>query len=413
MDTSETATSLSRSEWTRSLAEPAADPALWLLDPATAFLNHGSFGACPRAVLEFQQEIRARLERQPVRFFVRELEALLDQARGALAAFLGADAEDLAFVPNATTGVNTVLRALAFQPGDELLTTDHAYNACRNALNFVAGCSGSRVTVARVPFPLRDAGQIVEAVLERVTPKTRLALLDHVTSPTGLVLPMERLVQELAARGVDTLVDGAHAPGMLPLDLNRLGAAYYTGNCHKWLCAPKGAGFLHVRRDRGQAIRPLVISHGANSPRTDRSRFLIEFDWTGTADPSPALCVPEAVRHVGGLLAGGWPAIMRRNRSLALAGRQALCRALQVPPPCPEELIGSLAALPFPDSTNPEPSKSPLYLDPLQDWLLATHRIEVPIIPWPAPPRRVLRISAQLYNSLGQYEQLAAALSRI
>lgn len=392
------------------MAEPAADPALWLLDPAIAFLNHGSFGACPRAVLEFQQEIRTRLERQPVRFFVRELEALLDQARGALAAFLGADAEDLALVPNATTGVNTVLRALAFQPGDELLTTDHAYNACRNALDFVAGCSRSRVTVARIPFPLRDAEQIVEAVLERVTPKTRLALLDHVTSPTGLVLPMERLVRELAARGVDTLVDGAHAPGMLPLDLNRLRAAYYTGNCHKWLCAPKGAGFLHVRRDRGQAIRPLVISHGANSPRTDRSRFLIEFDWTGTVDPSPYLCVPEALRYVGGLLAGGWPAIMERNRSLALAGRATLCGALQVPLPCPEDLLGSLAALPFPDSANPEPSKSPLYLDPLQDWLLATHHIEVPLIPWPAPPRRVLRISAQLYNSLGQYEQLGAAL---
>ena len=402
---------MSSPELTWHLAEPAVDPGLWLLDPEVVFLNHGSFGACPRAVLDFQQEVRLRLERQPVRFFVRELEALWDQARSALAAFLGGDAEDLVFVPNATTGVNAVLRALAFQPGDELLTTDHAYNACRNALNFAAERSGGRVTIARVPFPLRDAGQIVEAVLARVTPKTRLALLDHVTSPTGLIFPMERLVHELAARGVDTLVDGAHAPGMLPLDLNRLGAAYYTGNCHKWLCAPKGAGFLHVRRDRRQAIRPLVISHGANSPRTDRSRFLIEFDWTGTADPSPFLCVPEALRFIGGLLAGGWPAIMGRNRRLAQAGRQLLCRTLNVPAPCPDEMMGSLASLPFPDSPDPEPSKSPLYLDPLQDWLLEKHRIEVPIIPWPAHPQRVLRISAQLYNSLGQYEQLAGALT--
>jgi isopenicillin-N epimerase len=225
-----------------------------------------------------------------------------------------------------------------------------------------------------------------------------------------LILPAQRLVRELAARGVDSVIDGAHAPGMVSLNLREVGAAYYTGNCHKWLCAPKGAAFLCVRRDRQERIRPLVISHGANSPRTDRSRFLIEFGWMGTGDPSAWLSVPEALRFMGSLLPGGWPAVMHRNRELALAARKVLCEALGIESSCPGALIGSLVSMPLPDATDTTPSKSPLYLDPLQDKLLAGHGIEVPIIPWPAPPKRLLRISAQLYNSLPQYEKLADAL---
>jgi len=395
------------------LRAPAANPALWPLDPGVVFLNHGSFGSCTHAVLEFQRALRERLERQPVQFLVRDLEPLLDETRHALARFLGANANDLAFVPNATAGVNTVLRSLRFEPGDELLVTNHEYNACRNALEYVAGRSGARVVVAPLSFPLHSADDLVGPIVERVTPRTRLALIDHVTSQTGLVLPIERMVRELEARGVDTLVDGAHAPGMLPLELRRLGAAYYTGNCHKWLCAPKGAAFLCVRRDRQQFVRPLVISHGANSPRTDRSRFLIEFGWTGTVDPSAWLSVPEALRFMGSLLPGGWPELMQRNRDLALAARRILCTALNVEPPCPDEFIGALASLPRPDATGARPLAPPLELDPLQDWLLAEHTIEVPVIAWPEWPRRVLRVSAQLYNALPQYELLAEKLARL
>jgi isopenicillin-N epimerase len=363
--------------------------------------------------MDCQRRIRVRLERQPVQFFVRDLEPLVNAARVALARFLCADPEGLVFVPNATTGVNSVLRSLAFRSGDELLVTDHEYNACRNALNFAAHESGARVVVVRIPFPLRGAEQVLEAVMNRVTRRTRLALLDHVTSQTGLILPIRRLVRELDRRDVDTLVDGAHAPGMVPLDLRRLGAAYYTGNCHKWLCAPKGAAFLHVRPDRRQRIRPLAISHGANSPRTDCSRFQLEFGWTGTGDPSALLCVPEAIRCLGNLLPGGWPAVMARNRQLALAARERLCRALQVSKPCPDTMIGSLASVPLPDAPDGAPPTSPLYQDPLQDELLARFRIEVPVIPWPGWPRRVVRVSAQMYNGLAEYERLAGALARL
>src|SRR5580698_6202617 len=287
-----------------SLRRPAADPRHWLLDPKTIFLNHGSFGACPRHVLKCQGEWRSQIERHPVQFLVRELENYLDATRECLAQFAGANPDDLAFVPNATTGINTVLRSLKFKPGDELLVTNHEYNATRNALDFAAKNFGARVMVARLPFPFHKRDELMEAVLKQVTSRTRLAVLDHVTSQTGVVMPIQSLVEELNRCGVEVLVDGAHAPGMVPLNLNQLGAAYYTGNCHKWLCAPKGVAFLHVRHDKQKSIRPLVISHGANSKRTDRSRFQLEFGWQGTSDPSAALSVPEAIRYTGLLLKG-------------------------------------------------------------------------------------------------------------
>ena len=384
----------------------------WGLDPAIHFLNHGSFGACPREVLTAQDRWRARMERQPVQFLARDLEGLLDDARAQLATFLGAEPSNLAWVGNATAGVNAVLRSLTFRGGDELLATDHTYNACRNVLDLVAGQTGARVVVARVPFPLTSSDQVVDSILSRVGPRTRLALIDHVTSPTGLVLPIVRIVQELAARGVDVLVDGAHAPGMLELDLAKLGAPYYTGNCHKWLCAPKGAGFLYVHPGRQREVRPIAISHGANSPRRDRSRFLVEFDWLGTADPTPALCVPGALRYMGSLLPGGWPALRAHNRALTLEARALLCEALDAPAPAPEDMIGSLAAVPLPDGA-PDPLSSPLYTDPLQATLLERWRIEVPIAPWPAPPQRLVRVSGQIYNSKEQYELLASALREL
>jgi isopenicillin-N epimerase len=190
-----------------------------------------------------------------------------------------------------------------------------------------------------------------------------------------------------------------------------IGAAYYAGNLHKWICAPKGAGFLYVRENRRASIRPAVISHGANSPRTDRPRFLIEFDWTGTFDPTPWLCVPEAIRFVGSLVAGGWSEIMQRNHELVLRARDLLCDTLQIAPPAPDAMLGCMAAVPLPDGT--EVTAPPLYGDPLQDKLLFEHGIEVPFVPWPHPPQRVLRVSAALYNTFDEYEKLAKVLTKV
>jgi isopenicillin-N epimerase len=384
---------------------------LWPLDPDVTFLNHGSYGACPRAVLEAQGRLRDRLEAEPVRFLSRELEGLLDGAREGLGAFVGADPDDLSFVPTATTDVYTVLRWLDLGAGDELLATDHTYNACRNALEAVAARAGARVVVAAVPFPVAAPEEALEAVLSRVGPRTRLALVDHVTSPTGLVLPIERLVRELASHGVETLVDGAHAPGMVPLDLAALGAAYYTGNCHKWLCAPKGSGFLHVRRDRQKGVRPLVISHGANSSRADRSPFRLEFDWMGTVDPTAYLVVPEAIRYMGSLLPGGWPALMAHNRGTALAARDLLCATLGVASPAPDSMIGSLAAVPVPPGFGPAARDGER--DPLQTALFDRFGIELLVFTWPALATRILRVSAQLYNSAGDYQRVADALGAL
>jgi isopenicillin-N epimerase len=384
--------------------------ALWPLDPAVAFLNHGSYGACPAEILRLQSALRAEMEAEPVRFLGRELEGRLDAARAALGAFVGADADDLAFVANATGGVNAVLRSLRLEAGDELLTTDHAYAACRNTLDYVAERTGARVVVATVPFPVADPEAVVDVVLAGVTPRTRLALVDHVTSPTGLVLPLARIVAALNARGVDTLVDGAHAPGMIPLDLGRLGAAYYSANCHKWLCTPKGSAFLWVRRDRQAAIHPLTISHGAKGERAGRTRFRLEFDWTGTQDPTAWLTVPRAIEYLGGLVEGGWPALMARNRGLALDARRLLCAAVGTPPACPDEMIGSLASVLLPD--NPSTPTGWRVPEPLQARLFEGHGIEVPVMRWPGPPRRLVRVSCQLYNRVEQYAALADALRK-
>jgi isopenicillin-N epimerase len=381
---------------------------LWPLDPAVTFLNHGSFGACPSEVLRHQTALRAELEAEPVRFLSRELDERLETARQALGAFLGADAADLAFVGNATSGVNAVPRSLTFSAGDELLTTDHAYAACRNTLDFVAARDRARVVVASLPFPVTSADELAAAVLDQVSERTRLALLDHITSPTALILPIGLLVRRLEERGVQTLVDGAHAPGMVPLDLDALGTTYYSGNCHKWLCAPKGSAFLWVRRDRQAGVRPLTISHGATGTHTGRTRFRLEFDWMGTNDPTAWLTVPKAIEYVGTLVPGGWPAVMARNRALALEARRRLCAAVGTLPACPDDMIGSIASVRLPD--NPVVDTTWRRPDPLQTRLFEGWRIEVPIMRWPAPPRRLVRVSAQLYNRPEHYVRLAEAL---
>ncbi len=406
----------------------------WSLDPEVRFLNHGSFGACPRAVQDHQANWRTLMERAPIAFMIRELPAHLDAAREQLASFLRCAPGGLVFVHNATTAVNAVLRSLRLEPGDELLITDHGYNACNNVARFVCTQAGATLRVVDLPFPLDDPAQVVDAVLEAVGPRTKLALLDHITSPTGLVLPLEELVPALRERGVETLVDGAHGAGQLDLDLGRLGAAFYTSNCHKWLCSPKGSAFLHVREplpelclDPTGLPLPTVISHGANLHRPTHTRLQDSFDWPGTFDPSAWLSVPFAIETMAAMVPGGWAEIRRHNRALTLAARDLLCETLGIAAPAPDAMIGHLAALPLP-ARDPKTDSPPgaFDLDPLGLHLFEAHHIEVPVFTWtpgasanesgdPAgqgpQTQRLLRISAQLYNDIGDYRALAAALT--
>jgi isopenicillin-N epimerase len=380
------------------------------------FLNHGSYGAAPRPVLEAQLAWRERMEREPVAFFTRDLEPALDAARNELARFIGADANDLVFVHNASAGVMTVLRSIELEPGDELIVTDHAYNAARNALDYIAARAGARVVEVAIPFPGTEAVAAADAIVAAVTERTRLALVDHVTSPTALVVPIDRIVAELGERGVDVLIDGAHAPGMLAVDLRAIGAAYYTGNCHKWLSAPKGSAFLHVRRDRQATVRPLTISHGANSRRLDRKRLRLEFDWTGTDDPSAYLAVTDAIRFGDRLLPGGWPALQARNRALTLHARDRLCAVLGEPRPAPDAMLGSMAAVPL----TAEPATAEVPLDGGEDpWhaRLVELGFQVPINPWPQHPdgawRRLIRVSVAPYNDAGDLHRLADTIAEL
>ncbi len=379
------------------------------LRDGVTFLNHGSWGAIPLAVQRHHHEWLARIEKQTSRFFFREFEPLLDEARVACARFIGANPDDFAFVRNTTEGVSTVLRSLELNPGDEILATNHTYNACRTALEFVAQKTGATPVFATVPFPLRHPEEVLDAILARVTPRTRYALIDHITSPTGLIFPIADIVAALRDRGIETLVDGAHAPGMLPLDVTAIDAAWYTGNFHKWTCAPKGSAFLVARPDMLPALRPLALSHGANSPRTDRSRFRLEFDWPGSLDPTPWLATPFALATLATLHPDGWHGIITSNRAKTLAARDRLCHALNVTPPAPHDMLGSLAAVALPDR-HFAPTLDRMPLDPLMLELDDRFDIQVVTLAFPTPPSRYLRISSFLYNDAEDINRLVHAL---
>ena len=384
---------------------------LWGLEGDRIFLNHGSFGATPTAVREEQRTWQDVMENEPVRFFEDLMPSILEQTRVALAKQLSCQADDLALVENATSGVNTVMRSLEFSEGDEILVPDHAYQACHNTIDFVAQRWGAKVVTVPLPFPIDGPHVVMEAMLGAVTDRTVLAMIDTVTSPTGLRMPFEDLTAELEGRGVSVLLDAAHGIGMVPLNLDELGASYTTSNCHKWLCAPKGSAFLHVRKDKQADIHPLTISHGMTFPLGDTTRFRHEFDWTGTRDMSAHCALPFAIDHLADEVEGGWPAIMKHNHDLAIRGRNILCEALDITPPCPDEMVTSIATLILPEQV--EGGGIPLHEpDPLHVVLSEKYGIQVPVWSWPSPRGRYIRISAQLYNSEEEYRYLAWALQQ-
>ena len=397
------------------LPAPSAHSAHWALDPKVCFLNHGSFGATPRAVLASQDRLRAQMEAEPIRFFVEEFDDLMDISRRALADFVGCNWTDIAPILNATVAVATVVESLVdsgyIAPGDEILINEHEYPACQNNIRRAARRAGAHVLTSSIPFPCPTPAAAAEAILSKVTSKTRLVLVSHVTSPSGLILPVRSIVEELNGRGILSLVDGAHAPGMVPdLDITSLKPSFYTANCHKWICSPKGSAFLYVREDLQRDIRPLALSNNAEKPKPGRPQFLTEFDFQGTADYTSFMSIPAAISFMNALLPGGFAAVMKHNHELCISGRNLICNKLSITPPAPDEMIGSISTMILPDWMGPVPQRITKYHDATQDDLLHRYGIQVPLWGIPTSPARYMRISAQLYNTLEQYEYLASCL---
>ena len=382
----------------------------WNLNPETVFLNHGSFGACPSSVLEYQNKLRIELESDPVHFFDITSKKLWAEAIKNFSKFINADKEGLIFVPNATSGVNTILRSLDLNLGDEILVLDHAYQACWNTVDFVTERSGAKTVIVPLPYPIESPEEVTQTILNYVTEKTKLALIDTVTSPTGIRLPFEQIVNELQSKDIDVLLDAAHGPGIVPLDLQKLKPAYATGNAHKWLCTPKGSAFLHVREDKRGQIRPLSISHGASVDGTKNERIRLEFDWTGTQDITPWLCIPKSIKYVGSLVDGGWEEIMEHNRNLALEARNIILEVLKTPKICPDSMIVGLSAVALPGEG--VATKSVLEPDPLHTLLFEKYNIQVPVFSWPHHNRRYLRTASFLYNTIEEYVYLAEVLKK-
>jgi isopenicillin-N epimerase len=369
---------------------------LFLLDPDVVFLNHGSFGACPKPVFAAYQAWQAELERQPVAFLGRRFDSLMDAAREPLAAYLNTARDNIVYVQNATTGVNIVARSLAWRVGDEILTTDHEYGACNFTWEEMCARTGARYVKVPIPLPVTTHADFIERLWAGVTPRTKLIYLSHITSPTGLIFPLTEICRRARAAGILTLIDGAHAPGHVPIDLAAIDADFYTGNCHKWLCAPKGAAFLYARPEHQAALLPPTISWGWTETRT----FVSAHQMQGTRDPAAYLTVPNAIQF---LRDHDWDAVRADCYALIRETRERLIAVTECEPIMPDngEWIGQMLAQPLPIATEDALEfKTTLY---------DQHHVEAPIVVWGG--RVFLRISAQGYNTRADMDHLIAALT--
>ena len=363
----------------------------FLLDPEVAFLNHGSFGSCPRPVFERYQAWQRKLEAEPIEFIDRRLPALLDDARAALAACVGCSPQDLAFVQNATTGVNLAARSLTLGPEDEVLATDLEYGACDLAWEWVCRRAGALYVRAPIPLPIRDASEVVAALFAAAGERTRAVYISHITSSTGLLLPLEEILARARSLGIVTIVDGAHVPGHVPVSIEALGADYYSGNAHKWLNAPKGAGFLHVRPEHQERVDAAIVSWGY----TEGKGFSERIEMQGTRDPAAWLAVPDAIRFQA---ERDWDAVRDRSRRLARDARRELCDLLGTKPLAPDAMLGQMAAVRLPRS---EPD--------LSERLVTSHGVEIPVT---GESSDLLRLSVAGYTTRDEIDRLLAALVR-
>lgn len=364
---------------------------LWRLDPDFLTVNHGSFGATPLTVLAEQQAWRDRMEAQPSRFMRTVLPDALRAAAERLAAFIGARGDDVVFVDNATGGCNAVLRSLRLRPEQDVLVLSHGYGAVRNTVRFVTEQAGARMTEAVIPFPRPTPDDVVAAVAAALTPETRLAVIDHITSASALVLPIDRITAVCRERGIPVLVDGAHAAGQIDLDVPSLGADWYTGNCHKWLCCPKGSAFLWSAPERQAGLHPTIISHGFEQG------YLAEFDWTGTRDFSAMLAVPAAIDFHERL---GGPALRQRNRDLALTATRLLVDRLGTEAGADPAMMAAMGLVGLPGAAGQVAALRNRLLDAGTD--APVHVLNGAI--W-------LRLSAFAYNDVNDYERLADLLA--
>lgn len=372
----------------------------FLLDPEVHFLNHGSFGATPRPVFDAYQDWQRRLERQPVLFLGREYDALLKESRQALGAYLHADADDLACIPNATHGANIIARSLDLQPGDEILATDHEYGACDYTWEFVCDKAGAKYIHQPISLPVHGEGEVVEQFWQGVTPRTKAVYLSHITSPTALRLPVEAICQRARQAGIISIVDAAHAPGQLPVDLSALGADVYFGNCHKWMLAPKGAAFLYVRHDLQSIIEPFIVSWGSHpTPETTTgSRFIDILQWTGTKDPAAALAVPAAIEFMH---EHHWEQVRVECHALLRSAVERVCDLTDLPPlyPLDSDFYSQMAIAPLP----------PVDAALLKSRLYDEFKVELPITQYLG--RQCVRISIQGYNTQEDVDALVDALA--
>lgn len=370
---------------------------LWIFDRSYTFLNHGSFGACPRAVREAYIAAQDRLESRPIEMIGRRIRELLQPSRLRVAEFLGMQPDSFGFVTNATEGVNAVLRSMEFKPGDELLTTSHVYNAVRNTMKFRARQCGAVYVECALPLPIMNPAQVTQAVMGACTERTRLVVIDQVTSPTALVFPVADIARECRARGIEILVDAAHVPGMLDVNVEAIGATYWTGNLHKWCCAPKGTAVLWVDPAFRNVIKPATVSHFLDEG------FTAEFDWQGTRDLAAWMTAGAAIDFMAQF---GWPAVRAHNQQMAAWVHRMLCQRWELEPVSPinGSMLGSMCAVPLPAEI-PSQFASPAEF---QEALYRDHLIEIPIIEFGG--RWHARASAQIYNNAEQYDRLAQAV---
>lgn len=386
----------------------------WQIDSSLTFLNHGCFGSVPRVVSEFQNNLRDQLENDPIRFLApeRELEQKLDEVRRCIGRLAGADPNNLVFVRNSTDGVNAVLQSLRLDPGDEIVITNHGYNACNNVARFIAKRFSAKVRIAEIAYPIQGPEQVIDSVRSQMNRRTKLLLVDHVTSPSAIIFPVTGLIELAKSYGSKIMVDGAHATGMVPLHLEDWAPDYYTANHHKWLCAPKASGFLYVRPELQESVHPTVISHPYNTERPGRTRFTASFDWVGTHDPTPILAIPAALEFLKSLHGDEIDGLLRSNHEALLEARDLLCDEMGIDSPAPDSMLGSMLSIPIkglPVEQAPQ----------LADRLRQQFRIEVPVYGGLKDAENrslgtsLMRISIQSYNDRGDVEKLVSALRKL